>query len=153
MQRIEALGADHGRTLVEILREHACKVALDPLMVMVDDGNPDHLPVEFLNIPKLMAIWTATALVPQVGQTAAATFRRRTRSDDADVVPDWANTFHRRPVSCDTPRSRICLPLKRCSRLISTRRSAARPRTPNGRMREALRQQTRAGRVAQDWWG
>ena len=85
LERIEALGQDGGRTLLEVVREHACKVAIEPLIVMVDDGNPDHLPVALLDTPKLMAIWTATAVIPGVSQVTAATFRP-TRSAD-NVVP------------------------------------------------------------------
>ena len=46
VERVEALGIEHGKMLVDVLREHACKVAIDPILVMEDDGNPDHLPIE-----------------------------------------------------------------------------------------------------------
>lgn len=86
VDRIEALGAENGRSLVDVMRQHACKVAVRPRIVMVDDGNPDHLPVEYLDTPRLMAIWSATAIVPQVGAAAAATFRRRADADAPDDV-------------------------------------------------------------------
>jgi hypothetical protein len=87
VERIEALGVEHGRSLVDLLRTHACKVAIEPVLVMEDDGDPDHLPIRYLDVPKLMAIWTATAVVPQVGPLAAAEFRFDERPNDADAAP------------------------------------------------------------------
>jgi hypothetical protein len=81
-ERVNALGADHGKQLIDLLKLHATKVTLAPKLVLVDDGNPDHLPVDFLDVPKLMAIWNATATVPRVGPMAAATFR-----PEGDLVP------------------------------------------------------------------
>jgi hypothetical protein len=75
MERIQSLGAENGRTLVEVLRDHACRVVLEPKIVREDDGDPDHLPVEFLDTQKLMAIWMKTAVIPEVTNEDAATFR------------------------------------------------------------------------------
>ena len=86
-ERVEALGSEHGRALVDLLRTHACRVAIEPVLVMEEDDNPDHLPVAFLDTPKLMAIWQATAVVPEVNQIAAATFRKRARLDAPSSAP------------------------------------------------------------------
>jgi hypothetical protein len=86
-ERIAALGTEHGRTLVEVLREHACKVAIEPKIVMTDDGNEDNLPVTFLDTQKLMTIWMATALIPEVTVTRAATFREGGSANDAPPLP------------------------------------------------------------------
>jgi hypothetical protein len=87
LERVEALGAEHGRKLIDILREHACKVSLEPQIVMTDDGDPDHLPVAFLDTQKLLTIWIATAVVPEVTPIQAATFRAGASSDVAPAVP------------------------------------------------------------------
>ena len=86
-ERLAALGAEHGRTLIEVLREHACKVAIEPKIVMQDDGDPDHLPVDLLDTQKLMAIWMTTALIPEVSAARAATFRQGRSANDAPPVP------------------------------------------------------------------
>lgn len=88
VDRIAALGSEHGRTLVEVLREHVCKVAIDPVIVMQDDGNPDHLPVQFLDTQKLMTVWMKTAVIPEVSNEAAATFRQGGSTNDAPPVPN-----------------------------------------------------------------
>jgi len=90
MGRIAALG-DEGKSLVDVLRNHAVKVVISPVLVLEDDGNPDHLPVGYLDIQQLMSIWQATAVVPQVGVAAAARFRPRAAADDAHAVPDGAH--------------------------------------------------------------
>lgn len=86
MQRVEALGAQNGQSLVELLREHVCKVCIDPVVVPVDDGDPDHLPVSYFSVPQMMTIWTRTAVVPRVTPLEAATFRPETVLD-APVAP------------------------------------------------------------------
>lgn len=87
-ERVEALGKENGRVLVEVLREHVCRVALKPKIVMEDDGNEQHLPVTLFDTQTLMRIWTATAVVPQVSQLAAATFREPASAVPADAAPD-----------------------------------------------------------------
>jgi hypothetical protein len=87
-ERVNALGSDHGRELIDLLKLHATKVALHPRIVLVDDGNLDHLPVDFLDVPRLMAIWNATAVVPRVGPMAAATFRPEGDLVSPDAVAD-----------------------------------------------------------------
>lgn len=86
VERIQALG-DGGKDLVRVLREHACKVVLKPILVMEDDGNPEHLPIQYLDVNQLMVIWSATAVVPQIGVAAAARFRPRVAADDDPAVP------------------------------------------------------------------
>ena len=86
-ERVESLGSEHGRALVDLLRNHACRVAIEPVIVMDEDGNPDHLPVAFLDTPKLMMIWQATAVVPEVNPSQAATFRGRASVDAPPPAP------------------------------------------------------------------
>jgi hypothetical protein len=86
-ERIAALGEQHGRTLMEVLREHACKVAIEPRIVPQEDGNEDHLPVSLLNTQQLMSIWMATAVIPEVTTARAATFRTGGSTNDAPPVP------------------------------------------------------------------
>lgn len=87
VERIEALGKENGQTLVNVLREHACKVVLKPKFVLEDDGSLDSLPVSYLDINELMMIWSATAVVPKIGAASAARFRARAAADDAPAVP------------------------------------------------------------------
>lgn len=101
-ERIAALGSEHGRTLVEVLREHACKVALEPIIVMQEDGNEDHLPVTLLGTQKLMAIWMATAMIPEVSHAEAATFRVAGSPDDAPAVPTGPS-LPKTTIRMDTP--------------------------------------------------
>jgi len=102
-ERVEALGSENGRALVDLLRQHACRVSMEPKIVMAEDGNPDHLVVDFLDIPKLMMIWMATAVVPEVNQAQAASFRRRERVDDAPPAPVKQN-LPRKTIRVDTPQ-------------------------------------------------
>jgi hypothetical protein len=74
-QRVEALGGDNGRSLMDVLRNHACDVALDPKITHTDTGDPNALPVGMLSTTELLAIWTETAVIPVVGPDAAAEFR------------------------------------------------------------------------------
>jgi hypothetical protein len=101
-QRVEALGAEHGRALVDLLRQHACRVSIEPLIVMQDDGDDNHLPVSFLDTPKLMLIWQATAVVPEVNPAQAASFRAGERVDDAPPAPVRQN-LPRKTIRVDTP--------------------------------------------------
>jgi hypothetical protein len=64
-----------------VLRKHATVAVVEPKLVLVDDGNPDHLPVELLTLTDLMAIWTATAISPVLDPDAAAEFRRQPAPD------------------------------------------------------------------------
>ncbi len=102
MERIDALGKQNGQDLIDLMREHACRVSVTPKIVMADDGNPDHLPVSFFSTEKLMLIWNATAVIPRVGLTTAATFRSGAAPDDAAPV---ANVTGLPPVTqhLDTP--------------------------------------------------
>lgn len=102
VERVEALGSEHGRALVDLLRQHVCRVSIDPVIVMEEDGNEDHLPVAFLDTPKLMAIWIATAVVPEVNQIQAATFRPSARLNDAAPAPVRQN-LPPVTISVDTP--------------------------------------------------
>jgi hypothetical protein len=87
IERIAALG-DSGKSLIQILRAHAVKVVVQPVLTLIDDGNPDHLPADMLDVNQLMAIWTATAVVPPIGAPAAAEFRPRAVELPAAPVPD-----------------------------------------------------------------
>jgi hypothetical protein len=91
MERVLSLGEDNSRTLLDVLRRHVCNVVLEPFLVMTDDGDPDHLPVDYFDIPKLMLIWNATAVLPRVTPVEAATFRGRARPD---VTPAPPNSAH-----------------------------------------------------------
>lgn len=78
---------EHNRdAMLEVLRHHAVSVCVEPVVTMYDDGDPDHLPVELLTVPQLLAIWNQTALTPRVGAAAAATFRLRQRSPSSAVL-------------------------------------------------------------------
>lgn len=84
-ERVATLGSE-GRNLVELLRSHAVAVVTKPKMVLVDTGDPDVIPVEFLNIQQLMAIWNATAVVPKFGALGAARFRGGAGTDAPPAV-------------------------------------------------------------------
>lgn len=83
LERLEALGTEHGGNLVKLLREHACSVVMNPKVTMEDTGDPDTLPVTYFSTPKLMAIWTATAVVPRFTTAAAGRFRVGASADVA----------------------------------------------------------------------
>lgn len=74
-ERLEDLSDEDRPAMLETLRHHAVAVVIRPTIVMMDDGDPDHLPVEILTVPQLLAIWNQTAVVPKVGAAEAATFR------------------------------------------------------------------------------
>lgn len=85
IERVASLG-DEAKSLLDVLRTHACRVVITPTLVLEEDGNRDHLPVSYLDIQQLMAIWKATAVVPEVGVASAARFRARQPADDAAAV-------------------------------------------------------------------
>lgn len=85
VERLEALGTEHGGNLVKLLQEHACAVVMQPKITMTDTGDPDTLPVHYFNTPQLMAIWSATAVVPRFTRVDAGRFR-----DDASADVDHA---------------------------------------------------------------
>jgi hypothetical protein len=87
-ERLAALGEAHSRELVDVVREHAIKVVLQPVLVLEDDGNPDHLPVGLLTLTQLIHIWSETAVVPLMTAQTAADFRAGARTPDAPVLPD-----------------------------------------------------------------
>jgi hypothetical protein len=72
---------------VDVVREHALKVVLQPVLVAKDDGNPDHLPVDLLTLTQLLRIWSETAVVPLMTAQTAADFRPEPRADDPPVPP------------------------------------------------------------------
>jgi hypothetical protein len=86
-ERVDSLGGE-GRNLVDLLRRHAVTVVMKPRITDTDTGELDALPVEYLGIQQLMAIWNATAVVPIVGTSQAAEFRGGAESHDAPPVPD-----------------------------------------------------------------
>jgi hypothetical protein len=57
------------------LRRHAFVVVVEPVITMLDDGEPTHLPVTLLTLPQLLAIWNQTAIMPKVSAAQAADFR------------------------------------------------------------------------------
>lgn len=88
-ERLAVLVQDEqGDSLVNMLHEHACAVALKPRLTMGYTEEPGTLPVTYLNLPQLMAIWTATAVVPKVTTAEAGRFRFATDADAPPVVAD-----------------------------------------------------------------
>jgi hypothetical protein len=67
--------AQHAAQL-ETLRRHALTVVLEPRLVLHDDHDPSHLPVDLLTLTQLLAIWNQTAVTPRVSAAQAAHFRR-----------------------------------------------------------------------------
>lgn len=84
-ERVKALGGENGRLLIDVLRKHAVEVALDPKVTAGETSDPNAMPVEMLSVSELMAIWTATALIPPVGAAPAAEFR--SEGGGVSVVP------------------------------------------------------------------
>lgn len=74
-ERVKALG-DAGKTLIEVVREHAVRVVIEPKLSLTETGDLDVLPVDYLNVNQLMAIWTETAVTPNIGPERAARFHR-----------------------------------------------------------------------------
>ena len=81
-ERLEDLDAEVDRPgMLEVLRQHAIAVVIEPRVVPFDDKDPTHLPVDLLTLPQLLAIWNQTAVIPKVGAAEAATFRLHQRPD------------------------------------------------------------------------
>lgn len=77
--RMDDLDEGERQAMLEVMRHHAVNVSIEPVIVIHEDGNDDHLPVELLTFPQLLAIWNQTAVTPRVGAAEAATFRRHQR--------------------------------------------------------------------------
>lgn len=74
--------------LVDLLRRHAIRAVVNPVVTETDDGQDDHLFVGDLTLNELMDIWNATAMVPMIDPAAAARFRPRApQPPPADVPP------------------------------------------------------------------
>lgn len=88
-QRVAALSEDgQGRSMLELLRKHACAAVVKPKMVLEDTGDRSTLPVDRLHFGQLMAIWQATAIVPLMSPSAAATFRSQPSPVSVDAPHD-----------------------------------------------------------------
>lgn len=73
-----------------LLRRHAVAAVVAPVVVLEDDGNEDHLPVELFNLMDLMEIWGPTASIPKpkVTPVEAARFRPGATAQPGPAVPD-----------------------------------------------------------------
>lgn len=87
LERVQALGEVGGTNLVKLLREHVCAVVIEPKVTMEDTGDENTLPVSYFDVPQLMAIWNATAVVPKFTPTEASSFRPQPSPDAPDAVP------------------------------------------------------------------
>jgi hypothetical protein len=85
-ERLDDLDETEKQEVLATLRRHAVAVVLEPIIVAVDDQNPDHLPVDLLRFPQLLAIWNATTITPKVGAATAANFRQRPLEPAAPVL-------------------------------------------------------------------
>jgi len=85
-EQVEKLG-DQGKPMVDLLRRHASIVTIQPKISVEDTNDPDTIPASYLNIQQLMAIWTATAVVPTFGTSQATRFRGGAVPDDAPDAP------------------------------------------------------------------
>jgi hypothetical protein len=77
--RMEAMKEIGQSDVRETLRKHAALACIDPIVCHPDDGNPDHMPADLINVMDLMLIWKATAVVPMIDPAAAARFREHPR--------------------------------------------------------------------------
>jgi hypothetical protein len=50
---------EEAAAVFELLQRYACQVEVDPRIVMHDDVNQDHLPVDILDTNQLLEIWRA----------------------------------------------------------------------------------------------
>jgi hypothetical protein len=61
----EAVAALHDEVsvaaLLNLLRRQAVACAVDPVITLTDDGDPDHLPADLIEMDDLVRIWMATA--------------------------------------------------------------------------------------------
>jgi len=74
-----ALMSDPDRlAMLDLLKRHAVKAVIEPVLTLEDDQNPDHLPVDMLGIEALTQIFAATTIVPVVNAAEVARFRERT---------------------------------------------------------------------------
>lgn len=81
LERVAAMTADDSaKSMLNLLRRHAIVAVTSPKLVEIDTGDPTTLPVTMLALDQLMAIWTATAVVPMAEPIKAARFRGRPRA-------------------------------------------------------------------------
>lgn len=95
--------------MLEALRWYACSVVADPVVVMTDDGNPDHVPVEVFTAEELFAIGYAdppadvvedpTAPEPVVTEDDLARFPGSGGGDATDVAPPTGEDVRPTPVA------------------------------------------------------
>jgi hypothetical protein len=81
------------REVKEMLQRHACAVAIRPVVVEEEDGDPTHMPVTLFDFMDLMTIFNETAVSPTsvVAPATARRFRSRPVRHAADAVPDGQN--------------------------------------------------------------
>jgi hypothetical protein len=86
------LGEDDKTNMLDLLRRYACLAVKSPPLVLVDDGNPEHVPVELLTGPQLLTIWQALppdAQTPRLTEAQADEFRGpESGQAPAPAVPD-----------------------------------------------------------------
>ena len=75
-------------SMMKMFQDHAVRVVIQPPLTATDDGDPHHLPVTFLHMPQLMAIWEATTAASVVTASAALRFRPTPSPIPAPVVHD-----------------------------------------------------------------
>lgn len=83
-----SMDADHLRKTEEFLKRYAVAVVIEPKLVLVDDGNEDHLPVDDLTGDELMGIFYAAPMREEVAVTKdeAEDFRGSEPAADGPAV-------------------------------------------------------------------
>jgi hypothetical protein len=85
--RLASMEATDKQSMLEMLRKHACRAVINPVVTPTDDGDQNHLPVSLLAVDILMKIWNATAVEPLLSPLEATTFRPRGSADADPVLP------------------------------------------------------------------
>jgi hypothetical protein len=70
-----SMNATDRSSMVQMFRNHACRVVIQPVITATDDEDPTHLPVSLLDMTALMRIWEATTTASVLSATAALRFR------------------------------------------------------------------------------
>lgn len=82
------LKAEEKEQFLHMLRDYACKHVIEPVVVMEEDGNPDHLPVSEFELSELLAIFNSSPTRNQEVVRIAEEFRGSEPSTSGVVVPN-----------------------------------------------------------------
>jgi hypothetical protein len=85
--RVRLLGEGESRSMIEMMRQHAATVVIQPRITMDDTSDPNALPASYLTLPQLLAIWNATAIIPRFAARPAARFRSDAGTDAPAPAP------------------------------------------------------------------